>query len=103
MSAVSFVGLIYITLMMISIGLSNASQIFIARRRKDRNTEVGAILSNAMFIGLAIAVVQFFVLRFGLTYALPWLASSSDVQLKMLEFSDVRSYGFFFLYPDNRT
>jgi multidrug resistance protein, MATE family len=91
------VGLIYITIMMISIGLSNASQIFIARRRgENRNADVGAILSNAMIIGLMIAVVQFLLLRFGLTLALPWLASSSDVQMKMLEFSDVRSYGFFF-------
>jgi MATE family multidrug resistance protein len=97
MSAVSFVGLIYITLMMISIGLSNASQIFIARRRgEDRNTDVGAILSNAMIIGLMIAVLQFVLLRFGLSLALPWLASSGDVQMKMMEFSDVRSYGFFF-------
>jgi MATE family multidrug resistance protein len=97
MSAVSFVGLIYITLMMMSIGLSNASQIFIARRKgENRNTEVGAILSNAMIMGLVIAFAQFLLMRFGLSYALPWLASSSDVQLKMLEFSDLRSYGFFF-------
>ncbi|MDZ4751471.1 MAG: MATE family efflux transporter [Flavobacteriales bacterium] len=97
MSAVSYVGLIYITLVMISIGLSNAAQILIARRKGEGKTvEIGSILSNAIYIAIALALVLFVVMRFILPESLEILASSEDVRSKMMEFIAVRSYGLFF-------
>jgi MATE family multidrug resistance protein len=51
MSAVSFVGLIYIALSMLSAGLANASQILIARKRGEgRSEEIPTVFANALFI-----------------------------------------------------
>ncbi|MEY3399391.1 MAG: hypothetical protein RL220_1985, partial [Bacteroidota bacterium] len=97
MSAVSFVGLIYITLAMFSIGLSNAAQIMIARRKGElRLDECGRTLVNALLIGIFLSVAQFLCMQFLIPPLLDEFVGSEDVVVKMKEFLEPRSWGFFF-------
>ena len=65
MSAAAYVALLYITLVMIGVGLSNAAQILVARRKgEQRNGDVGAIVGNAFWISIVTAFVQFALLFF---------------------------------------
>ena len=87
MSAAAFVGLLYITLVMIGIGLSNAAQILVARRKgEQRYEEVGAIVGNALWIAIATAFVQFALLFFVFPPLMKVWLSSANVQEYMMQF-----------------
>ncbi|MFN0033146.1 MAG: MATE family efflux transporter [Flavobacteriales bacterium] len=97
MSAASFVGLIYITLVMVGIGLSNASQILVARRKGEgRYADVGAVVGNALWIGLFTACIQFVLLFVAIPPLLDAVISSDEVRVMMKEFLHYRAFGFFF-------
>ncbi len=97
MSAVSFVGLIYITLAMLGVGLSNASQILIARRKGEgKNEEVASTLSNAFWMALIISCIQFAVIYFLIPPLLDRFIQSDEVRTYMKDFIGYRSLGFFF-------
>jgi len=97
MSAVSFVGLIYITLVMIGIGLGNAAQILIARRKGEGlYDEAGEVTGNAFRLAFVIAIVQFFILFFLIPEVLDVFISHDEVRVYMKEFITYRSFGFFF-------
>lgn len=97
MSAVSFVGLIYITLVMIGIGLGNAAQILIARRKGEGlYDEAGEVTGNAFRLALVVAVIQFVILFFAMPPVLDLFISHDEVNIYMQEFIKYRSYGFFF-------
>lgn len=100
MSAAAFVGLLYITLVMIGIGLSNAAQILVARRKgEQRYEEVGAIVGNALWIAIATAFVQFALLFFVFPPLMKVWLSSANVQEYMMQFIFYRAFGFFFYTP----
>ncbi|MCC6600951.1 MAG: MATE family efflux transporter [Crocinitomicaceae bacterium] len=100
MSGVAYVSLIYITLIMIGVGLGNAAQILIARRNGEKNkTAAGSILVNALLISLAVASLQFFLLFFIAPPLLDYFISSKQVLGYMKEFIGFRSIGFFFYTP----
>jgi MATE family multidrug resistance protein len=97
MSAVSFVGLIYITLTMIGVGLSNAAQILIARRKGEGNNyAVGEVLGNTMRIAWIIATVQFIILFYIVPMFLDVFIKHGAVAAYMQEFIKYRAIGFFF-------
>ncbi|MFM9984450.1 MAG: MATE family efflux transporter [Flavobacteriales bacterium] len=100
MSAAAYVGLLYITLVMIGIGLSNAAQILVARRKgEQRNGDVGAIVGNAFWIAIVTAFVQFALLFFVFPPLMKDWLSSENVQEYMMQFIFYRSFGFFFYTP----
>lgn len=100
MSAASFVGLIYITLVMIGIGLSNASQILVARRKGEgQPAQVGAVIGNAIWISFITAIVQFALLFFVIPHLLEEVLTSTQVIAYMKDFLFFRAFGFFFYTP----
>ncbi len=97
MSAVSFVGLIYITLGMIGVGLGNGAQILVARRKGEgKNDEAGQVIGNAFRMALLVACVQFALLFFVVPAFFDRFISHENVSAYMREFIYYRSYGFFF-------
>lgn len=97
MSAVSFVGLIYIALSMLSAGLANASQILIARKRGEgRSEEISTVFANALFIGAFIVLIQFLVLSFLVPSFLDRSIEDVETRNYMKTFASTRSYGFIF-------
>lgn len=97
MSAVSFVGLIYITLVMIGIGLGNAAQILIARRKGEGlYDEAGEITGNAFRLAFIVGIIQFVILFFALPTLLDLFISHVEVKSYMKEFISYRAYGFVF-------
>ncbi|HEY8404240.1 MAG TPA: MATE family efflux transporter [Flavobacteriales bacterium] len=97
MSAVSFIGLMYISLSMIGVGLSNAAQILIARRKGEGNhTAVGEVLGNSIRLAWMIAAIQFVLLFFIVPLSLDVFVKHDGVAVYMQEFIEYRAIGFFF-------
>lgn len=100
MSAASFVGLLYITLVMVGIGLSNAVQILVARRKgENRPADVGSVVGNAFWVAIITAVIQFAILFVVVAPLLDRFLSSPPVIAYMKEFLFFRSFGFLFYTP----
>lgn len=100
MSAAAFVGLIYLTLSMFGVGVSNAVQILVARRKgEERVDEVGAVVSNGFVLAFCIAFLQFVVLYFLVPPLLDKVLSSQSVIAYMKGFIAFRAWGFFVHTP----
>jgi putative MATE family efflux protein len=100
MSAVAFVGLIYITLAMIGVGLGNAAQILIARRKgQGEYAIVGQVLGNAFLMAFAVGLVQFLLLFFLMPQIINHTIESSEVKSYMHEFITWRAIGFLVYTP----
>ncbi len=96
MSAVSFVGLIYITLAMLGVGLSNATQIMVARRKGEGNNDLaGQVVGNAFRLAFVIALIQFVLIYFIVPTFLNNQIEHTQVRQYMIEFIDYRAFGFF--------
>ncbi len=93
-------GLFYIVGVMIGVGLSAGVQILTARRvGENRLKDIGRIVSN----GLNIAIIASFVL-YGLYYflvdpILKFAFESQELASLMVDFLNIRSLGYFFLFP----
>lgn len=97
MSAVAYVGLIYITLAMIGYGLGNAAQILVARRQGEgKFGDVGEVTANAFWIGVLTALIQVALLYAATPLILDAVIESPDVLRYMKEFIPWRSFGFCF-------
>jgi len=97
MSAASFVGLIYVTLVMVGVGLGNAVQILVARRKgEEKMDEAGQVVGNALWIALVVAAAQFLLLYFVLPGILNATIHSETVLGYMKQFIEYRAFGFFF-------
>jgi len=97
MSAVSYVGLIYITLAMIGYGLGNAVQILVARRKGEQLPgEIASTTANAMWLALITSVVQFGIILFVVPLSLDHVIQSDTIRGYMREFIPLRAIGFFF-------
>ncbi len=100
MSAASFVGLIYITLVMLGVGLGNATQILVARRKGvSELNKAGQITGNAFAISLLLAGFQFVLLYYVAPGLIDRYIESTHVKNYMREFIEYRAYGFFFYTP----
>jgi MATE family multidrug resistance protein len=100
MSAVAFVGLIYLTLVMIGVGLGNATQILIARRKGEgRFNDVGEVLGNAFALAFIVGIVQFLLLCFAMPPIIDATIESTEVRHYMHEFITWRSIGFVVYTP----
>jgi MATE family multidrug resistance protein len=100
MSAASFVGLIYVTLAMIGVGLGNAAQILVARRKGEGLiSRAGLVIGNAFWMSIFVAAGQFVLLWWVLPVILNNTIQSEAVSGYMHEFIQYRAWGFFFYTP----
>lgn len=100
MSAVSYIGLCYITIGMITTGISSAIQIIIARRvGEDRQELINGIMRNGWILGIIIALIQWSVLRFALPPFLNNNIQNEEIRNYMMNFLDYRQWGFWFYTP----
>lgn len=96
MSAAAFVGLIYLTLTMIGVGMSNAVQILVARKRgEEKLQEVGEVVSNGLWLSVLIAFAQFAILFWLVPPLLDNVLSSQEIIAYMKAFIAFRAWGFF--------
>jgi putative MATE family efflux protein len=97
MSAVSFVGLIYIALGMLGAGSANAAQILIAKKNgENQPQEISIVLQNAFLIQLVIVAIQIATMAWFVPILLKQFISNQEVLAYMTEFSQFRSVGFIF-------
>ncbi|MFM7619233.1 MAG: MATE family efflux transporter [Bacteroidota bacterium] len=97
MSAVSFVGLIYIALGMLGAGSANAAQILIAKKTgENQPQEISIVLQNAFLIQLVIVAIQIATMAWIVPILLKQFISNQEVLAYMTEFSQFRSIGFIF-------
>jgi multidrug resistance protein, MATE family len=100
MSAAAFVGLIYITLVMLGVGLGNATQILVARRKGESAFNIaGEITGNAFALSFLLATGQFALMYFVMPGVIDKTIESVHVRNYMNEFIAYRAYGFFFYTP----
>jgi MATE family multidrug resistance protein len=100
MSAVAFVGLMYLTLAMIGVGLGNATQILIARRKgASEYAEVGMVLANSFWLAFLVGTVQFLLLYLAMPRIIDYAIESTEVRNYMHEFITWRSIGFLVYTP----
>ncbi|MEN9639370.1 MAG: hypothetical protein RLZZ262_1238 [Bacteroidota bacterium] len=97
MSASAYTGLIFVTIAMLGIGMSNGTQILIARYNASSEfNKLGEVLSNSLVIGLILSTLQFACLFF----MVPWFANQfiaiPELADYMASFAKYRSFGFFF-------
>jgi putative MATE family efflux protein len=97
MSAVSFVGLIYIALGMLGAGSANAAQILIAKKNgENQPQEISIVLQNAFLIQLVIVAIQISTMAWFVPILLKQFINNQEVLAYMTEFSQFRSIGFIF-------
>lgn len=97
MSGAAFVGLIYVSLTMLGVGLGNATQILVARRKGEgRYNEIGSVVSNSIWMAAALAGIQFLILFYFIPILLPAFIQSDEVRMYMEQFISFRAFGFFF-------
>jgi len=100
MSAVAFVGLIYLTLAMIGVGLGNATQILVARRKgAGEYNLVGQVLGNSFWLAFLVGTIQFALLFFLMPRVIDSTIESHEVRHYMHEFITWRSIGFIVYTP----
>ncbi|MFM7104263.1 MAG: MATE family efflux transporter, partial [Flavobacteriales bacterium] len=100
MSAVSFAGLLYITLIMASTGLSNAAQIRIATHLGTGEKErIHQTLGNVLKLSIILGIIQWAVYFFLLPMWVCSTLASQPVAEQMTTFMQYRSFGFLFYTP----
>ncbi len=100
MSAVAFVGLMYLTLAMIGVGLGNATQILVARRKgAGEYRVVGQVLGNAFGLAFLVGIAQSMLLYFAMPGVIDYAIESPEVRSYMHEFITWRSIGFLVYTP----
>ncbi len=100
MSGVSYIGLAYITLAMITTGIASAIQIIVARRMGEQQWAIiPSVVNNGIFLGLLIALIQFIALYFFGPIFIESFIIDLDIKNYMLEFSSIRSWGFWIYTP----
>jgi len=99
MSGAGNSGLIYVSLIMIIMGLSSGLQILVARRQgENKPLEAGEIMANTLIIGFFLSILIYILLYIGRLY---WFDSwiNSDVILTYLDsFLSIRSFGILFYF-----
>lgn len=93
-------GMLYITAIMLGVGLSAGLQIVIARRIGERKLrEVGSWLGAALKLSVALAVVLYFVYRLLDSFLFHLILESPEILKVMKEFLAIRMLGLFVYVP----
>jgi putative MATE family efflux protein len=100
MSAVSFAGLLYITLVMASTGLSNAAQILVATHLgAGKRNMIHRTIGNTIWLSIALGIIQWVIYFFILPQWVCASLDSAEVREHMITFMQYRSFGFLFYTP----
>ena len=98
-ASIGFVGVFYLVIAAIGFGFSKGGQIIIARRMgEDRPAEVGRTFFAMLYFEIALAVLMFLFMQFGIYPFFSLMVDSEIVLRKSLEYLDYRSWGVFFSY-----
>ena len=90
-------GLIYITMYMMVVGMSDGSQIIIARRiGENRIDAIGRIFGTTFFTLLMIGTILFLVLHFLIPDWIISYSANKNIALLQGEFLNIRSFSLFF-------
>jgi MATE family multidrug resistance protein len=90
-------GLLYVTMLVSLTGMSDGSQILIARRIGQENENaVGRIFGTSLFTLSFFAILLFILLQTVIPYFLPLYSKHQDLASAQLEYLSVRSYALFF-------
>lgn len=90
-------GLIYITFFMAMFGMSDGSQILIARRvGEQRFSEIGSIFQSNIFILFCLSIFFFGVIQFFGPLFLPLVNNNQELAQAQIDFLSIRSYALFF-------
>lgn len=88
----------YFIAVIVAWALSSGTQIIISRRLGEKkDSETGIIFDNSLYLLLFFSVICFLLLKFGAHIVFAWTVSSPEVLESALWFSDIRSYGIFFV------
>ncbi len=100
MSGVSYIGLAYITLGMITTGIASAIQIIVARRMGEQQWQtIPSVVNNGLYLGIFIACMQFGLLYFMGPLFFESFIDDPTIKQYMMEFSSIRSWGFWIYTP----
>lgn len=90
-------GLLYVTMFAALMGMSDGSQILIARRiGQDNESAVGRIFGTSVFTLAFFAVVLFLILQTLIPFILPIYSKNQDLAFAQIDFLEVRSFALFF-------
>ncbi|MDX2362776.1 MAG: MATE family efflux transporter [Crocinitomicaceae bacterium] len=90
-------GLLYITLFITMIGLSDGAQILMARRiGQQKENLLARIFGTTLFINLLLALGLFLLIQFVLPHVIMSYTVNKDIGLGQIEFIGIRGYAFFF-------
>ncbi len=90
-------GLVYITFFMAMFGMSDGSQILIARRvGEQRFSEIGSIFQSNIFILFCLSIFFFGVIQFFGPIFLPLVNNNQELAQAQIDFLSIRSYALFF-------
>lgn len=93
-------GMLYVTLTMFAMGISNGAQVLIARRDGElKLKEAGNVFRQSLLILCGLSVLFTILLLVGSHKFLPAIVKDAETGIKMQEFLDIRSWGFFFALP----
>ena len=90
-------GLVYITFFMAMFGMSDGSQILIARRIGEKKlSEIGSIFQSNIFILFCLSILFFSVIQFFGPIFLPMVNNNQELAQAQIDFLGIRSYALFF-------
>lgn len=90
-------GLIYITVFAALMGMSDGSQILIARRiGQDKSHAVGRIFGTSVFTMFLFGIVMFCLIYFLMPILLPMYSKHNDLAQAQISFLSIRSFAIFF-------
>ncbi|MCH2198065.1 MAG: MATE family efflux transporter [Flavobacteriales bacterium] len=93
-------GMMYITAVMLAIGLSSGLQILIARRNGEGNLdEVGSIFGSGMRIAMVLSVALYIIFLLLDRFFFDSIIQSPEILKVMREFLQIRSLGLFVYIP----
>jgi MATE family multidrug resistance protein len=92
-------GLLYVTVFVSLMGMSDGVQILIARRiGENRKDAIGRIFGTSIFTLLCLVIILFFILTVIVPYFLPIYSKHQDLAQAQLSFLNIRSYALFFAF-----
>ncbi len=90
-------GLLYITLYVILMGMSDGTQILMARRiGEERSRELPQLFGSALFLNFIGAIVLFAIAQIMMPPLIQSIVSNNDIALGEAQFVQYRSLGLFF-------
>jgi MATE family multidrug resistance protein len=90
-------GLIYITVFAALMGMSDGSQILIARRiGQDKSHAVGRIFGTSVFTMFLFGIIMFCLIFFLMPILLPMYSKHNDLAKAQISFLSIRSFAIFF-------